>query len=153
MSLSTILAFYDRQLPTLQSLCLLFVRVTMGWGFFLTGRGKLLDLDRTTQFFESLHLPLPQAQAILAGSTELIGGLLLVLGLGTRFAAVPLIVTMIVAYLTAHRDEAFKSLSNFTDQDPFPFLMAALVLLAFGAGRFALDPWAKGQLDKIRRPA
>ena len=83
----------------------------------------------------------------------MIGGVLLMLGLGTRLASVPLIVTMLVAYLTAHREKAFKSLGDFTDQPPFPFLMAALVLLAFGAGRWSLDPLLKGQLDKINRSA
>ncbi len=153
MTLTTILQFVQRGLPSLQSFCLLFVRVTMGWGFFLSGRGKLLHMERTTEFFASLHLPMPHAQALLASNTEMIGGVLLMLGLGTRLASVPLIVTMMVAYLTAHREEAFKSVSDFTDQPPFAFLMATLVLLAFGAGRWSLDPFIKGRLDKISRSA
>jgi putative oxidoreductase len=132
--------------PAAQSTVLLLVRISMGWGFFLTGKGKLLNLDRTTRFFDSLELPLPKFQAILAGSTEMAGGLLLIAGLGTRLISVPLAFTMVVAYLTAHRDEAFASLSDFTDQAPFPFLMAALVTLAFGAGKFSVDrllqPWS-----------
>lgn len=145
MNLRLVTSTWAKVQPGLQSTVLLLVRVSMGWGFFLTGKGKLLNLERTTRFFDSLELPLPKFQAILAGSTEMVGGLLLIAGLGTRLISVPLAFTMVVAYLTAHRDEAFASLSDFTDQAPFPFLMAALVTLAFGAGKFSVDcllqPW------------
>lgn len=149
MKLRSLAAACEGFLPHAQSAVLLLVRITMGWGFFLTGKGKLLNLDRTTRFFESLHLPLPHFQAILAGSTEMMGGLLLLAGLGTRFISIPLAFTMVVAYLTAHRDEAFLSLSDFTDQSPFPFLMAALVTMAFGAGSLSLDRLLKPWFDKL----
>ena len=135
--------------PAAQSTVLLLVRVSMGWGFFLTGKGKLVNLERTTRFFDSLELPLPKFQAILAGSTEMAGGLLLLAGLGTRFISIPLAITMVVAYLTAHREDAFLSLSDFTDQAPFPFLMAALVTLAFGAGKFSVDRLLQPWFEKI----
>ncbi len=125
------------------------IRITMGWGFFLTGKGKLLHLEKTTNFFASLNLPAPKFQAMLAGSTEMCGGLLLLAGLGTRLISIPLAFTMVVAYLTAHREDAFKSLSDFTDQAPFPFLMAALVTLAFGAGKISLDHLLKPLFDKV----
>lgn len=149
MKLKSLAAAYESILPHLGSAVLLFIRITMGWGFFLTGKGKLLNLERTTGFFDSLHLPLPKFQAILAGSTEMFGGLLLIAGLGTRFISIPLAFTMVVAYLTAHRDEAFLSLSDFTDQAPFPFLMAALVTMAFGAGEVSLDRLLKPWFDKF----
>lgn len=148
MKPASVIRRWDSLVPGIQSAVLLFVRVTMGWGFFLTGKGKLLHLEKTTAFFDSLHLPLPKFQALLAGSTEMLGGLLLLAGLGTRLISIPLAFTMVVAYLTAHRDEAFRSLSDFTDQAPFPFLMAALVTLAFGAGRLSLDRLLKGWFDK-----
>jgi hypothetical protein len=56
---------------------------------------------------------------------------------------------MVVAYVTAHRDEAFASLSDFTDQAPFPFLMAALVTLAFGGGKFSVDRLLQPWFDRI----
>ncbi len=151
MSLNSLYTTYHRLLPHVQSAVLLFVRITMGWGFFLSGKGKLLHLEKTTEFFASLNLPLPHFQAILAGSTEMIGGLLLLVGLGTRFISIPLVFTMVVAYLTAHREEGFLSLSDFTDQAPFPFLMAALVTMAFGAGAFSLDHLLKPRFEKICR--
>lgn len=149
MKLNSLVTAYERCLPSAQSAVLLVVRITMGSGFFISGKGKLLNLEKTTRFFDSLHLPLPHLQAMLAGSTEMIGGLLLLAGLGTRFISVPLAFTMIVAYLTVHRDEAFLSLSDFTDQAPFPFLMAALVTMAFGAGGFSVDRLLKPWFDKL----
>lgn len=149
MKVDSLVTFYLRCQPHMQSAVLLLVRFTMGWGFFLTGKGKLLNLERTTNYFDSLEIPFPQLQAILAGSTEMIGGLLLLVGLGTRFISIPLAFTMVVAYLTAHRDEAFLSLSDFTDQAPFPFLMAVLVTMAFGAGHLSLDRLLKPWFDKL----
>ena len=71
---------------------------------------------------------------------------MLIAGLGTRLACVPLIVSMIVAYLTAHREEGFASLYDFTDQAPYMFLCSCLVLLAFGPGKVALDAVIAGWL-------
>src|SRR5271169_459449 len=90
----------------LQSPFLLIIRLYWGWQFFLTGKGKLMNLDRTAGFFASLHIPMPKLNAVMAGSTECFGGLLLLLGLGSRIATVALIGTMIVAYLPADSDAA-----------------------------------------------
>ena len=84
----------------LQSLLLLVIRLYWGWEFFLTGKGKLMDLQRPTEFFQSLGIPLPHAQAILAGATECFGGLLLLAGLCSRLISLPLTILLTVAYLT-----------------------------------------------------
>jgi len=122
-----------------QSALLLALRLLYGGQYIQTGHGKLMHLDRTTQFFSDLHIPAPGFHAVLVGSTEFFGGILLVLGLGTRFATVPLTISMIVAYLTAERAEAFKSLDGFTSVAPYQFLLACLILMAFGPGKIALD--------------
>jgi putative oxidoreductase len=123
---------------------LLLLRLWWGWSFFLTGKGKLLHLDRTTEFFASLSIPMPQANAVIAGTVECVGGLLLMLGLGTRLAALPLMFTLGIAYLTAER-EALRSLfsdpDKFTSAAPFLFLLATAVLFAFGPGALSLDRW------------
>ena len=49
----------------LRSPVLLAIRLFWGWQFFLTGKGKLMDLSKPTQYFESLHIPLPHLNAIL----------------------------------------------------------------------------------------
>src|SRR5476649_229859 len=79
----------------LQCVLLLVIRGWWGWSFFLTGKGKLMNLEKTAGFFNDLNIPFPKLNAILAGSTECFGGLLLLLGLFSRVASVPLIFTML----------------------------------------------------------
>lgn len=129
-----------------QPLLLLVLRLYWGWSFFQTGKGKLLHLDRTTEFFASLHLPLPKLNALMAGSVECGGGLLLMLGLASRVATVPLIFTLLVAYATAERDSLFAFFSDpdkFTSATPFLFLLAVVIIFAFGPGKLSLDAWLK----------
>jgi len=126
----------------LQHVFLLAVRAYWGWQFFLTGKGKLLNLDRTAQFFASLEIPLPTVNAVLAGGIECIGGLLLLGGLASRLIGVPLCFTMIVAYVTAHRSELLAAFSNpegFLAAPPFLFLMASMSVALFGPGAVSID--------------
>jgi len=133
---------FNRLAAYLQSPLLLAVRLYWGWSFFQTGRGKLLHLARTAEYFGSLGIPLPKLNVLLAGGTECMGGLLLVVGLFSRVASVPLIFTLSIAYLTAERDALqsfFSDPDKFTGATPFLFLFAVLLVLGFGPGRFSLD--------------
>jgi putative oxidoreductase len=126
----------------LQPALLLVIRGWWGWSFFLTGKGKLLHLGRTTEFFASLAIPAPKLNAIMAGSTECVGGLLLLAGLFSRAISVPLIFTMLVAYGTADREAAlalFGDPDKFTGAAPFLFLLASVIVFAFGPGRLSVD--------------
>jgi putative oxidoreductase len=126
----------------LQSPLLLVMRLYWGWQFFQTGKGKLMNLDRTAGFFESLHIPHPHLNAVMAGSTECFGGLCLLLGLGSRVLTVPLIITMIVAYVTAESDALhaiFSDPDKFVTATPFEFMLTAVIVLVFGPGKFSLD--------------
>jgi putative oxidoreductase len=136
----------------LQLPVLLVLRLYWGWSFFQTGLGKLQNLERTTDFFQSLGLPLPGLNAAMAGTVECVGGLLLLIGLASRLTAIPLIVTMIVAYFTAEIDTVkniFSEPDKFTGADPFLFLLAAVLILAFGPGAFSLDRLIGPKLRRI----
>jgi hypothetical protein len=74
--------FFIQAAEYLQSPLLLSIRLYWGWQFFLTGKGKLMNLERTSNFFLSLHIPLPHLNAWVVGVTECVGGLLLLTGLG-----------------------------------------------------------------------
>lgn len=142
MQLRPLLAKFESLATFLQSPLLLAVRLYWGWQFVQTGWGKLMHLDKTTEFFTGLGLPLPRLNAIAAGSTESLGGLLLLLGLFARPASVPLIFTMIVAYATAESEAlhaVFSDPNKFLSADPFLFLLASLIVLAFGPGKLSLD--------------
>lgn len=155
MNPSTLLALHDRLaacvLDRLRDPTLLVVRLTWGWLFFRTGSGKLGNLAATTEFFQSLGLPLASANALLVGLLECIGGLLLLLGLAGRPVALLLTGNMLVAYLTAHRGE-LGSLEAFVGAAPYPYLMAALVVTAFGPGRWSADALLRRRLDAGGRP-
>lgn len=142
-----------RLLTRAQPVLLLIVRLYWGYQFFLAGRGKLLNIERTAGFFESLNIPLPLANAYLAGATECFGGLLLLLGCASRVTTIPLIFTMLVAYATAHAQELRSLFSHpdaFVTAPPFLFLLAATLVLVFGPGRFSID----GLIEQyvLRRP-
>ncbi len=79
-------------------------RFTVGWIFLWSGWGKLHSLDKIVDFFSQLGIPYPEIQAPFASGTELVCGTLLLAGLFTRVASVPLIITMIVAIVTAQRE-------------------------------------------------
>jgi putative oxidoreductase len=135
-------AFFLRAASSLQSPILLIIRLYWGWSFFQSGKGKLLNHEQVTDFFTTLALPAPGLNTWLAGGTECFGGLLLLCGLASRLTAVPLIFTMIVAYLTSEL-EVVKNLvsepDKFTGADPFLFLFASIIVLVFGPGTFSLD--------------
>lgn len=126
----------------LQSPFLLLVRLYWGWAFAQTGWGKLMNLDRTANFFADLQIPLPKLNAFMAGGTECLGGLLLLVGLFSRLSSAALAGVMLVAYATADREALLGIFSNpdkFTAADPFLFLFAVVLVLAFGPGKFSLD--------------
>lgn len=127
---------------SLQSPFLLLVRLYWGVQFAQDGWGKLHNLEKVTDFFTSLGLPAPGLTAAFIGGLELVGGVLLAIGLGSRLIALLLTCNMLMAYVTADR-EAF--LSFFSDPDkfygatPYTYLFASLIVLIFGPGKFSVD--------------
>lgn len=131
-----------------QPLVLLAFRVHWGVAFFFDGKGKLLNHDAVVQFFtESVQLPFPELNAWMVGGVELVGGLLLVLGLLSRPVALVLTANMLVAYLSVEGDRAallgvFSDPQPFIDADPFFYLLTSVLVLAFGPGVISLDALA-----------
>ena len=146
MNLASSYSKLDRLLASiggfLQSPLLLVIRFYWGLSFCQTGWGKLTDIANKTRFFESLHIPFPKLNVILAGSTECFGGALLLVGLFSRVVSVPLMFTMLVAYITADNEALhaiIKDTDKFTGAAPFLFLFAALIVFVFGPGKLSLD--------------
>ncbi len=126
----------------LESPFLLLVRLYWGWQFAQTGWGKLNHLSHVTQFFSSLGIPLPGFNAAFVSGLEFVGGILLILGIGTRFVGLLLAVDMIVAYITTDLSALASILSDpdkFYSDAAYTFLIASLIVMIFGAGRFSLD--------------
>ena len=125
-----------------QSPFLLFVRLYWGYQLMESGWGKLHHLDKVTEFFTSLNLPMPAQTAVAISCLEFFGGIFLAIGLLSRLTSLALTINLLVAYLTADR-EALSSI--FSDPDkfyaatPYTFLVASLIVLLFGPGKFAVD--------------
>ena len=81
---------YDRfaaVAASLQNPLLLAIRLYWGWQFEQDGRGKLMHLDRATDFFATINLPAPHMTALLVALVEFVGGILLALGIFSRLLA------------------------------------------------------------------
>lgn len=129
----------------------LAVRLSLGAVFLGTGWGKVHNLAQVTSFFTDLGIPFPAFQATMVSGLELVGGTLLILGLLTRFAALPLLGTMVVAILTAKRPEieGIRSLLAFEEST---YLAGLLWLFVAGAGKASLDALLFGRRSALPRP-
>ena len=135
----------------LQSPLLLAVRMYWGWQFFQAGYGKLGNLAQVTEFFTTLGIPYPGLNAHFVAYLETVGGVLLFLGLASRLIAIPLVINMTVAYLTADKEAFFSIFSDpgkFYVADPYTFWFASLLVLVFGPGKISLDQWVVHLMKK-----
>lgn len=121
-----------RWLPPLLS------RLVIGWVFLMAGYGKLGNLEQVVGYFESLGIPLASVQAPFIAVLELVGGIALIFGLGTRLFSFLLAMTMTVAILTALIDE----INVFTDVFKifeFTYILIFSFLITNGAGAVSVD--------------
>ncbi len=138
-------------LDHLKHLFLLVLRLYFGWGFISAGLGKLFNVETHAGFFRDWGIPLPMLNVYLAGTTETVCGFLLMIGLASRIITIPLIGTMIVAYLTAHTEQFYalfhsETRTLFFKAPPFPYLFTCFVVLLFGPGRVSVDALVKERL-------
>jgi putative oxidoreductase len=126
------------------------VRVVTGAVFVSVSTGKFLDHMQEAIDFKSYGIPVPNAAVYVVGVVELVGGLLLVLGLFTRVAALFLACDMVGAISTAGVMEG----GSFHLGLAPALLVAMLFLLWAGPGAFALDGrFASGGHGGGARPA
>ncbi len=143
--MKSLIALYSRcsvLVSYLQSPFLLAVRLYWGWQFAQTGWGKMQNIEKITGFFASLNIPFPGPTAHFIAGLEFFGGILLAVGLGSRFIGVLLAANMTVAYWTADHEALvaiFSDPGKFYVADPYTFLFASLMVIIFGAGLFSLD--------------
>jgi putative oxidoreductase len=116
----------------------LLARIAMGVTFTSTGWGKLHHLPKVTGFFMELGLPAPAFLADLVGATEFVCGLLVLIGLITRGAAILLIVVMAVAIVTA-RLHNVHGLADFLGLEELAYTLLFFWLVIAGPGRISLD--------------
>ncbi|MBI5272588.1 MAG: DoxX family protein [Chlamydiia bacterium] len=132
----------------LESVFLLYMRLTWGHQFFLSGWHKFHTLDQTGAFFASLGLSHPAFYACLVACCETLGGLCLIFGFASRIAAIPLACIMLTALSVAHSADISNlrfliEPQSLVKQAPYPFLITATLVFIFGPGRISIDAWLK----------
>jgi putative oxidoreductase len=137
------------RLTRAQWLPLLLMRLFIGYFFFETGLGKVGNLDAMAERFAGWGIPWPAFNAALSGYTELIGGALIVLGLATRLAAIPLAINMLVATATV-KLKGVESLDDFVELDEPLYALVFVWLVFSGAGRISLDHLIRRRLGPHR---
>lgn len=120
-------------------LALLALRLFLGPVFIAAGVNKALAFESTVAWFGNaawgLGLPLPGLMAFLVTSAELVGGFCLIIGLATRYLAVPLMATMLVAALSVHWQNGWFAIAP---SDPETSMAMPLAALGIPAARESL---------------
>jgi len=121
-----------------QSLALLFARLAVAYGFYNPALLKWTNFDTTVAWFDTLGIPFAYGATFLVASVEIIGVVLLSLGLFTRIIAFPLIFIMLVAIATVHISHGF-SVANNGFEIPLYYIIFLSIFASYGAGRFSID--------------
>ena len=121
-----------------QSFSLLFARFALAYGFYTPALTKWNNFDTTVEWFASLGIPFASLATLLTASIEIMGVVLLVLGLFTRLITMPLMFVMLVATLTVHLSNGF-SVANNGFEIPLYYFLFLSILVSHGAGKFSLD--------------
>ena len=121
-----------------QSLALLFARLVVAYGFYEPALMKWANFETTAHWFSELGIPFAMFATFLTASFEIIGMILLALGLFTRFISLPLIIILLVAIFTVHIGHGF-SVANNGFEIPLYYLLFLVFFTSKGAGKFSLD--------------
>ena len=121
-----------------KSFSLLFARIAVAYGFYEPAMMKWKGIENVAEWFGSMGIPFPLINAYMAASTEVLGVVLLTLGLFTRAIALPLIFIMIVAITTVHLSHGFSAGDN-GFEIPLYYMIFLLIFVRNGAGKFSLD--------------
>ena len=114
------------------------LRITIGILFIAHGQGKLFGgLEGTAGFLETLGFQPPMFWAVILAISEFFGGILVVLGLFTRWASIPLAFIMILAILMVHLEGGYLGKGGYQYQ--LVLLGGALSMMLSGGGALSVD--------------
>jgi putative oxidoreductase len=130
---------------------ILFIRLAVGLIFFTQGILKFTDPNMGVNRFTRIGFSNPAFTAHFVGAFEIACGFLVLIGLLTRLAAVPLLIVICTAIATTKIPELSRPGQGFwfmvsDARADFAMLMSLLFLLAAGGGTWALDAlWHRAQ--------
>jgi putative oxidoreductase len=118
---------------------LAILRIALGITFTLHGYQKwfIYGISGVEKGFADAGIPIPGISSIVVATVELVGGLLLILGLLTRYAAILLAIVMLVAMTRVHLPAGFFLPQGY--EYTFNLLAALIAILLAGPGAAALD--------------
>jgi len=132
-----------------QPLFLFVLRLYVGYQSIVAGLGHLHHVAKTVEFFVSLGIPFPTLNVYISASTELVGGILLLIGLFARLISIPMVFNFAVAIITVELSNSRDMLLHpFADDNfssaivgdtAFPFFFVCLIVLLFGPGDLSID--------------
>lgn len=155
---------FKRWLQTTNMKSVALIRLLVGWVFLVEGILKfVLAEELGAGRFASIGIPAPQVMAPFVGAVEIICGTLILVGLLTRLAAIPLLIDISVAILSTKipiwlghgywlfsfpklKHYGFLSMLHEARTD-FSMVLGLIFLLIVGAGRFSMDASLTAKTD------
>ena len=141
--MASVLGYADTVAARASDTVLLIGRLAMGIIFFQSGFAKLTGLGAFVGSLGNRGVPFPDFWGPVGAISEFVGGTLIILGLGTRYAAALIVIFVIIATAISHRYWEFAEPARRAQQGQFYKNLAitggALFLFICAAGRFSLD--------------
>jgi putative oxidoreductase len=121
--------------PYFLDLCLFLVRIFTGLSMLTHGTPKLakLSADGPMNFGDPLNIG-PYPSLLLTIFSEVVCSLFIIVGLGTRFAVLPLMVTMLVAAFVVHKADGYAK-----QELAVLYLLIYFTLFILGSGKYSVD--------------
>ena len=138
-------AYLVQTSPFLMDVAILIARLFIGVCFIVHGLGKLGlvgpgNMAGFAGWLKSMNFPFPELQARLAMLSEIVGGSLIALGLGTRLGLVLCGHTMLIATIFGHRGGGYLITNNPPGNEyALNLAVMCLVLFLLGPGSYSLD--------------
>jgi putative oxidoreductase len=135
-----------------------FIRLAVGLIFFTQGILKYIDPHMGVLRFTKIGFPYPNFTAHFVGTFEIACGFLVLIGLFTRLASIPLLIVILTAIATTKIPELWRPEQGFwfmvrDARTDFSMTMSLLFLISVGAGSWSLDAWfSHGNLRSQPRP-
>jgi putative oxidoreductase len=133
----------DRLAASSAGLLLLVGRILLGWLFLAAGYGKFMNIAGSTGYLTSLGMPAPNFWAWVSAFAEVILGVLLILGIATRYAALGVFIYVLIATAIAHRYWQYPAAQQLNQYNHFlknlAIMGGSLALFVTGAGGWSVD--------------